>query len=679
MNDWDKISIDQILESLRSNIPPEKGKVINKARLVNTLNYINFKDEEIILCFKHTKYATTLSIRVKTLPCKDDTLECLWNNGEDILQKIKSYEFRNIIISDGKTMMIVKPDLKKIDEDKIIFSLPDSGYELNLRRVKRYQCKGISAELIQNGIIFQGELLDFSAVSFGIKIYLSSAQSFLWINTDEDVNIILKDENHIFYTGKCRITGYSGGHNIKNIILEPLGNNIPRFKKRNFRSLRQKLLPPPNISFKHPLIGKFINLIAEDISCLGLSTEEYYESSVLLPGLIIPDLEIEFGNSFKINCLAQVVYKQIYENGTDDLIVKCGITFLDMDIQDQAKLSSMLHSAVNKKTFVCSRVDLNDLWNFFFETGFVYPQKYSHIYMNKEKFINVYEKLYNKHSNIARHFIYRDRGLLQGHISMLRVYEKTWLFHHHASNKSHKAGLVVLDQISRFTHDFYCLNSSHLHFIISYFRPENRFPMRFFGGFTKYLDDPKGCSIDPLVYFDFPKSFEQWNTTGFIITKTTKDDLIELKGFYEHNSGGLLLAALDLEPDMIDFDNLSKEYEKAGFKRERYLFSLKKEGILKAIFMINITDVGLNLSNLTNCIHAIILDQEDLPRQAFISSLSKLSKYFDQDKVSVLLYPVSYAEKQFIPYEKIYNLWALNIPRSDDQYFKYIEKFLKHI
>jgi hypothetical protein len=679
MSALDKISIDQILESLRSNISPEKGKVINKTRLVNTLNYINFKDEEIILYFRHTKYATTLSIRVKTLPCNGNTLECLWNNEESILQKIKFYEFRNLIISNGKKMLIVKPDLKKIDENKIIFSLPDSAYELNMRRAKRYPCKGITAELIQNGIIFQGELVDFSAVSFGIKIYLPPTQSFLWINTDKDVDIILKDKNNIFYTGRCKITSHSGGHNIKNIILEPLYDNIPRFKKRNFRSLRQKLLPSPNIIFKHPLIGKFINLTVEDISCLGLSTEEYYESSILLPGLIIPNLEIEFGNTFKISCSAQVVYKQLYENSTDDLIVKCGITFLDMDIQDQARLSSILHSASNKKTFVCNRVDLNDLWNFFFETGFVYPQKYSHIYLNKEKFINIYEKLYNKNPNIARHFVYQDRGIIQGHISMLRVYEKTWLFHHHASNKSHKAGLVVLDQISRYTHDFYCLNSSHLNFIISYFRPENRFPMRFFGEFVKYLNDPKGCSIDPLAYFNFPKSFEQWNSPGFIITKTTKDDLIELKGFYEYNSGGLLLAALDLEPDMIDFNNLSREYEKAGFKRERHLFSLKQEGILKAIFMINITDAGLNLSNLTNCIHAIILDQEDLPRQAFISSLSKFSKYFDLDNVSVLLYPASYAEKQIIPYEKIYNLWVLNIPRSDDQYFKYIEKFLKHI
>lgn len=678
MSESDRILIDQILENLRSNIPPEKTKVVNKSRLINILNLINFNDGEILLSFKNTKYLTPLSIHAKPLPCNEEKLECLWEGSPDLSQKLKNYEFQYIIISNGKKMIIARPELKNYDETKITFTLPESGFELNLRRVKRYTCKNIKAVLIQNGIIFEGDLIDFSAVSFCVKIYMSSEKSFLWINTENAVNVILKDNSKVFYSGECKITMHSGGHHEKNIVLEPLSDNIPRFRPRNYRSIRQKLVPTPNINFIHPLTGKLLNLTVEDISCSGLSTEEFYETAQLLPGLIIPELEVEFGSGFKMRCMAQVVYRNIYENNENNMIVKCGIAFLDMDIEDQARLSSILHHAANKRTLVCSKIDINDLWNFLFETGFVYPQKYSHIYLNKERFIETYERLYNRNPQIARHFVYQDRGILQGHISMLRVYEKTWLFHHHASSKSHKAGLVVLEQISRYTHDFYSLHSSHLNYIISYFRPENRFPMRFFGGFTKYLNDLKGCSIDPFVYFDFPKNFEQWNMPGYIITRTTTEDLLELRGFYEYNSGGLLLTVLDLEPDMLNFDNLSNEYKKAGLKRERYIFSLKKEGILKAIFMVNITDAGLNLSNLTNCIHAIILDTDDLPRQVFITSLSMLSKYFEEDSIPVLLYPVSYAEKNFIPFEKIYNLWALNIPRSDDQYFKYIEKFLRY-
>jgi len=47
-----------------------------------------------------------------------------------------------------------------------------------------------------------------------------------------------------------------------------------------------------------------------------------------------------------------------------------------------------------------------------------------------------------------------------------------------------------------------------------------------------------------------------------------------------------MLNALDLEPGMLESNELSKEYQRLGLKRERHLFSLKKDdsisGILKS-------------------------------------------------------------------------------------------------
>lgn len=241
-------------------------------------------------------------------------------------------------------------------------------------------------------------------------------------------------------------------------------------------------MPSPHIVFVHPIIKKLINLEIADISGSGFSVIESHESSVLLPGMIIPELEIEFAPDLKLFCKAQVIYRKIEDNNGEN-IIKCGVSFLDMDIQSQAVLSSILHHASNKKSYVCSRIDLDDLWQFFFETGFIYPKKYVHLHKCKEKFKEVYERLYNLNPHIARNFVYLEKGIIQGHISMLRIFEKAWLFHHHASSSvNSKAGLVVLDQISRYVNDFYRLHSTNMTYIISYFRPENRFPNRVFGG-----------------------------------------------------------------------------------------------------------------------------------------------------------------------------------------------------
>lgn len=84
------------------------------------------------------------------------------------------------------------------------------------------------------------------------------------------------------------------------------------------------------------------------------------------------------------------------------------------------------------------------------------------------------------------------------------------------------------------------------------------------------------------------------------------------------------------------------------------------------------------MSDLTNCIHIIVLESEDVPRDALYSCLYKLSNYYEQEKIPILLYPVSYAEEQSIPYDKVYNLWILNMQYTD-QYFEFMEGLFSRV
>ena len=254
------------------------------------------------------------------------------------------------------------------------------------------------------------------------------------------------------------------------------------------------------------------------------------------------------------------------------------------------------------------------------------------------------------------------------------------MIQHHAANRSAsiKAGITVLDQIGRFINDSHRLYSVQMNFVFCYFRPENKFPNRVFGEVARNIADPKGCSLDTFAYFHYKKIIdselhlpEPWR-----LIKTEPEDLAELETFYEHESGGLMLNALELEPDSVDINKLSKEYQRLGFKRERHLFSLKKDGILKAVVMVNIADMGLNLADLTNCIKVIVIDSDDLPKDVFNLMFSKLSPKFEQNEIPVLIYPVSYAEKESIPYEKSYNLWALDMKHTD-LYFKHLNRLFE--
>jgi hypothetical protein len=202
--------------------------------------------------------------------------------------------------------------------------------------------------------------------------------------------------------------------------------------------------------------------------------------------------------------------------------------------------------------------------------------------------------------------------------------------------------------------------------------------MRVFGGASQRMGDTKACSLDTFAYFHCQKTLntdldmpKHWQ-----LVKTSREDLVELETFYEHVSGGLMLNALGLEPDMIDQRDVSEGFQRLGFKRDRYLYSLKKKDNLKAVAVVNVSDTCLNLSDLTNCINFIVLDSEELSKDIFYSSLSMLSAKYEQSEMPVLLYPLSYADSESIEHEKQYTLWALNLQYLDG-YLGFINRLLR--
>ena len=668
-----------------SDSKPERlteGKEIRKKHLINKLNYINFQDGTVLVNFKHFKYDHTVSHRAKPQPCLGEELKCLWIDTDKIGRQLSSYKFQEVVIPNGKKIILVKSNEINIDDTGIRLVLPDTCWEISPRKMRRHSCKGIKVQLIQNSASFNGVLIDFSTASFRIEITANPPQTFQWIDPDIPVGLIFSDGNGILYSGECRILKQTGGHKTRSYVFEPARYQIQRFKPKEFRSVRQKLVPSPSIIFKHPFTEKMVNLKVVDLSGTGFSVEEDRRNAVLLPGMIIPELELNFASNFSVKCKTQAVYRQLMGEEKNSNWVKCGMAILDISIEDHGRLSALLHQAKDDHSYICNRVNMDDLWGFFFKSGFIYPKKYAFLEANKEKIKAIYKKLYTQNQKIARHFIYQDKDRILGHMAMVRFYKNSWLIHHHAADRSdlHKAGVSVLDQIGRFVNESHRLSSNQMNFVFCYFRPENKFPNRVFGGVFENIKDPKGCSIDTFAYFhcrktlnDEPRLERPWD-----LMEAQPEDFFELKNFYEFSSGGLMLDAMELDQDSVGIEELSKVYQQLGFIREKYVFSLKRNGKLKAVFMVNISDIGLNLADLTSSIKIVVVDSNELPKDILYLALSELSKKYEQDEIPVLLYPVDYAENSYIPYEKLYNLWALNLQYLD-HYFRYLNRLFRGV
>jgi hypothetical protein len=514
------------------------------------------------------------------------------------------------------------------------------------RKIKRRPVSGIVAWFTQNSALFRGVLMNFTPVALRVEGSEDAPQTFSWINPDITVDLHLYAGDQLLYSGECKIIRSCINQATRSFVLSPVNSSIRRYRPKQYRTRRYNLFPAPSIVFKHPLIASMISLKVADLSGSGMAVEENEEDSVLMPGMIIPDLELTLAHGFSIACKVQVLSRNAFDKGDGEREVRCGLTILDMDIHEHVRLLSILHQAANMYSYICNNVDMDALWDFFFETGFIYPEKYAYFQVQKEEIKKTYARLYEQTPHIARHFIYQDRGTILGHMAMVRFHENSWLIHHHAARKtlSLKAGMTVLNQITHYVNELHNLYFAHLNYVYCFFRPANKFPNRVFGGFGRQLDDPRGCSLDEFAYAHYQKEAghkacrmpDAWELSE----TTCPSDLAELGNFYGHVSGGLMIEAFDLRPEIAFSDGLEEEYKRLGFIKKRRFYSLCHEGNLKAMAITNSTDAGFNMANLTNCATIIILD-ETIPRDVMDASFESLSRQYGGQEMPVLIYPRS--------------------------------------
>ncbi|MBJ6750272.1 pilus assembly protein PilZ [Geomonas anaerohicana] len=657
---------------------PATGKSVSRSHLVNRLNYINFQDQTVLVCLKHLVYDDAILLPARPEPCAGEELLCRWDEPGSVQQILKTYRFDYLLIADGKKYLVVNSELLSMDDTGLTLLLPTACREFQARKIRRHPANDISAQLLQHGVLFDCELVDFTPVTLRVTGTWQRPEALNWINAEEPVHLKLSRGGNLIFSGSFDIQSINSDNRRCSFVLKQHQDNFRRFRPKAYRNARKELVPSPNVVFDHPLIGKRGNLKMGDLSGTGFSVEESEGESVLLPGMMMPGVKITFAQGLTLECLAQVLSRNVTGEEGEEKSARCGCAILEMEIHDHVKLLSILHQAADRNAYVSTEVDLDDLWDFFFQTGFIYPGKYAHFQANKERIKQTYARLYNENPHIARHFIYLDRGAILGHLAMVRFYQNSWLIHHHAARKSAsvKAGLAVLEQVGQYLNELESFPFAHLRYVFCYYRPDNKFPARVFGGFADKHGDQKSCSLDLFAYSHYrpegeePPWPEQW-----LLSPSSDFDLNELGRFYRHVSGGLMIDAFDLYPGAAGSREVNDDYRNLGFHKELYLYSLRKGGGLKAFFLVNCTDAGFNMAELTNCVTVVIIDEET-PPELIVLSLRQLSRHYQGEGMPVLTFPHAYVEEKGLPREKSYLLWTLDMHYSD-HFLQYCDGLFK--
>ena len=499
----------------------------------------------------------------------------------DSSQLLDAFQLECLYVPNGQKLYEVKAEIKSINDEQITFNLPPVSREISERRFTRYSCPDVAVFIFQNGATFYGSLVDYSGFQIRINVRTVPPQTFRWIDKEENATVVLIRDQDTVYSGECRIIKQRLNNGANEIIVEPVKRQIRRFEVREFRSIRRKLIPSPDAVFMHPLFSSRINLKIIDISGSGFAVEEQIDSATLLPGMIIPDLSIVFSDGSSLHCMAQVIYSRPVP---DSVIVKCGLTILDMPVEEHTRLLALIHQAGDANIYISNKVDMTALWDFFFETGFIYPEKYLFIEANKDKIKATYNKLYNQNSGIASHFIYQESGRIQAHMALIRFYDKSWLIHHHAAIRSNykMAGLAVLRQVGQYIHDCNRLHSMNMDYVFCYFRPENKFPAHVFGGAARHINNRRICSMDSFAYYHYSRSEQADGALpkNWYLDPVSDEDLHDLAYCYEKLGGGLMMKALHLESGKVDCDDVKKSISSCGLEKRAAGLRVKIQGAL---------------------------------------------------------------------------------------------------
>lgn len=651
----------------------DNAEVIDEKSLTNTLNHIHFMNGHLLVQLRHPKYNDSVLLKARPDPCLGSELTCHFANESLAEINLKNYEFLHLIIDDGQSVILVPAALNEMDKDSFSVQLPYESYEIGTRQTKRYSCQGVEAELVQGGLLIKGELLDFSPEGLRIRISRMPSDTFDWLPGSALLTMVhLRRNQQVLFSSLCSCIRQYETPSSEEIVLVPSSKQVKCSERRQPRIPAQNIPLRPVIVFSHPFIGKRMQLDALDISTSGFSVCEEIDEGVLIEGMVIPELTIEFANAIRMKCSAQVISRLEMEKKK----VRYGFAILDMEINSYSQLSHVLANSLDTHAHVSNRVEMDELWEFFFESGFIYPEKYGMLSYNRKRFKGTYERLYRDNPEISKHFTYQRNGRIYGHISMVRAYERAWMIHHHAARsvEGRRAGFSVLKQIMLYLDDIHRLPSAKMDYVMSFFRPENKFPDRVFGGFARELENPRGCSTDLFSYLPFRNLVSGATLLkGWTLSECSQLDLWELDRFYSNYSGGLLIDAMGLRQNNLKDESLKEVYGRYGFLRKWVTYALKHEEELNAVLIVDQSDLGFNLSDLLNGIKILVVNIDGLAWEVLSMAIAQLVSKFPMVKVPILLYPFEYVKGKGVPYEKQYYAWTLNV-RYGNEYMEYMHK-----
>jgi len=288
--------------------------------------------------------------------------------------------------------------------------------------------------------------------------------------------------------------------------------------------------------------------------------------------------------------------------------VRCGVQFDPLSPEDQSALAAAVLRSRYPGLEVARGLTFDALWCFLRECGFLYPEKEEKILPVLPEVSKTVAALLAHPDGPLRTLVFRSHGLLQGHVSTLRAYRRTWVLQHLATRKDGPGRLDAARALGAGVME-YLEQLPDAEWFRIWYRPQNRFPARTFGRFGRIIYDPNRSEMRVFQYLTAHTDAPGPVVKGVEVLPASAADWAEIRRALVGLGQSAALAAEDLcqAPDLCEVDDA---YAALGLSRRREALVARRDGRLVGFALVEISSLGLNLSELTNAFRLHLLEPD---------------------------------------------------------------------
>ena len=384
------------------------------------------------------------------------------------------------------------------------------------------------------------------------------------------------------------------------VIEEVQGRSSPR---------SQPASPDPMVvELASPLLFSPAVKRIHDISGAGFSFEIDAETEVFPVGMRFRRVEIRAGDQ-RIRCRGQVrsLARVPERPGT----LHCGGGSEALEESTRVRLADLIMRGRFPDLRDGKDVPFAEVWDFFLRTNFMYPDKLKKLGPLLPQIRQTFASANARANRVFKSVVFTRQGEIVGYVSGLRAYRNTWMSQHLAASPGKSGG-----QLLNFGLAEYFSQNIDLEFGKIFFRPENRWPARVFGGFAKSVSDPQNSDLRVHTYFTVPADPELVPAApGIHVIQPSSAELRLVERYFVAKERGVILKANDLTKGALELRELDDEFAQIGLRRRRHVLLALQADVPVGFALAELSSPGLNLSELLSAFSIHVLEVVERPSE----------------------------------------------------------------